>query len=110
MQKDRSVRERDKATDSIRSLTVSCEKKCGVKLPMRSLDRHLSQECPKRRRPCKYSWLGCTFVGDRDTEEMRQHEEDITVHFALAMNMIQSNLQRINTVEKLNKTAPEKPQ
>ncbi len=106
--------ERDIATDNnIRGLKVSCEK-CGAKLLLRALERHARDECPKRRRPCKYSWLGCTFVGDGGSEEMRQHEEDINVHFALAMSTIHSMFdelrQRIDTVETSYKTAPGKPQ
>ena len=106
--------ERDIATDNnIRGLTVSCEK-CGAKLLLRALERHARDECPKRRRPCKYSWLGCTFEGDGGSEEMRQHEEDINVHFALAMSTIHSMFdelrQRIDTVETSYKTAPGKPQ
>ena len=49
-------------------------------------------------------------MGDRDTEEMNLHEEDINVHFALAMSTIHSMLQCIETVETLYKTAPGKPQ
>ncbi len=106
---------RDRPTDNnLRGLTVSCEKKCGATLSLHALDRHLRQECPKRRRPCKYSWLGCTFVGDGDAEEMRLHEEDINVHFALAMSTIHSMFdelrQRIDTVETSCKTALRKPQ
>ncbi len=89
------------------------QKKCGAKIKMRVLDRHLSQDCPKRRRPCKYSWLGCTFVGDGDTKEMKQHEEDINVHFAPAMSTIHSmfdDRQRVDKDETSCKTATGKPQ
>ncbi len=55
-------------------------------------------------------YIGCTFMGDRDTEEMNLHKEDINVHFALAMSTIHRMLQRIETVETLYKTAPGKPQ
>ena len=53
-------------------------------------------------------------MGDGDTEEMRLHEEDINVHFALAMSTIHSMFdelrQRIDTVETSCKTALRKPQ
>ncbi len=83
---------------------MSCEK-CGAKLLLRVLDQHARDECPNRRRPCKYSWLGCTFEGDGGSEEMRQHEEDINLHFALVDKL----RQRIDAFETLYKTAQGKP-
>ncbi len=98
--------ERYKTTDNkVKGLTVFCERKCGAKPLLRALDQHLSQECPNRRRPCKYSWLGCTVVGDGGSEEMRQHEEDINLHFALVDEL----RQRIDAFETLYKTAQGKP-
>jgi hypothetical protein len=68
-------------------VTRPCKNGCGEELCWPDQGSHTATVCPKKAVTCRYVWLGCTYVGTRDSQ--KQHEADAQeFHLRWAVNAI----------------------
>ncbi len=95
------------ADNNVRKLLVLCTSRCDTKLKLSALEKHLSDACPRRKRLCQYSWLGCTFEGS--AVELHRHEDN-QAHFEQTVSSIRSMFDelsgRISSIEASTFSGP----
>jgi hypothetical protein len=86
----RSLRsnEMDEHYEMCDQFPVKCTEGCGEEVPRESLKTHIIEDCPKIKRVCRYSPVGCKFEGSG--EDMILHEQKYAqFHLRMMWNWVQ---------------------
>jgi hypothetical protein len=86
----RSIKESNKIFyKTMKKFIIKCPYECQWNGAWEDLENHI-KECEKGLKECKYKYIGCEFIGDK--EKLKNHEEnDDKLHLEMAMKFIKDN-------------------